>query len=109
MIINIKNKYNLYNNDIIKKDNNKIIIHPELAIYFFELLNPINSLKFQNFILTSQLKNANNEIIKKDKLIDVKNQEIDKLYKGFVKKQTSTSYPNENVIYLLTTEFYKKK
>ncbi len=109
MIINIKNKYNLYNNDIIKKDNNKIIIHPELAIYFFELLNPINSLKFQNFILTSQLKNANNEIIKKDKLIDVKNQEIDKLYKGFVKKQTSTSYPNENVIYLLTTEFHKKK
>ena len=96
IITNIKEE-----NLIIKTTDNIILIHPFIASHLFYWLNPILSLKFNNWIF-------NRNIEEKDKEIKEKDEKIKLLINGFVKKQVRTSYSDNNVIYLITTEFHKQ-
>jgi hypothetical protein len=107
---------NIYNVELVqinkggnKKNNQNTWIHPDLAIQLAQWLSPKFALLVSRWIRTLviegnvQLKNSyENELVLKDKKIKI-------LEDVYLKKHKRTTFNDENVIYILTTEDNKKK
>ena len=97
----------------IKKNNQDLWIHPDLAIQLAQWISPKFALQVSKWIRTlftngnasidiKLLEDKNNKIILKD-------QKIQLLQDICLKKQKRQDYPDKNVIYILSTEDNKKK
>jgi hypothetical protein len=84
--------------------NNSTWIHPDLAIQLSQWINPIFTIQISRWIREFLTKNN----IKLKNELRLKDARIKNLEKYFKVKQKRTEYPDENVIYILTTKEHKK-
>jgi hypothetical protein len=93
----------------INKENNDFWIHPDLAFQIAMWISPIFALNVSDWI--RQISNKVNYNIIKDKDLEIKtkNEKIQLLQDICVKKQKRLNYPDNNVIYIVTTEYNKNK
>jgi hypothetical protein len=96
-------------------DHSGTWIHPDLAIQLAQWISPIFALQVSKWIRTlltdgkvELLQNKDNEIKMKDNEIKMREHENKLLKDMYLKKQTRIKYPQNNVIYMLTTEDHKK-
>ena len=98
----------------IKKNNQDSWIHPDLAIQLAQWISPKVALQVSKWIRTL-FTNGNVSIDVKtledqySKEIELKDQKIQLLQDIYMKKQKRRDYPENNVIYILSTEDNKKK
>jgi len=78
-------------------------IHPDLAIQLAQWISPIFSMHVTKWIRKLFINEYHHKEIKS------KNHKIQLLQDSFIKKQKRITYPEKNVIYMLTTEDNKKK
>jgi hypothetical protein len=94
----------------IKKDNNDLWIHPDLAIQLAQWISPFFGLQVSKWIRTIFTNNIPVDVKileEQEKEIQLKNKRIQILEDTFVKKQKRKNYP-DNVIYIVTTPENKK-
>jgi KilA-N domain/C2H2-type zinc finger len=95
--------------DIKKGGNNKFEqgtwIHPDLAIQLAQWISPTFALQVSKWIRTL-FATGHVEI---NKLLQEKEQRIKLLENTYLKKHQRTDYPEQNVIYMLTTEDHKQR
>ena len=97
----------------IKKDNNQEIwIHPDLAIRLAQWISPKFGFQISKWIRTlfSNDTEVNIKMLKEqEKELKLKDKQIQLLKDQYIKKQQRKDYPENNVIYIVTTEDNKKK
>jgi len=98
--------------DIKQENNNELEqetwIHPDLAIQLAQWISPQFALQVTKWIRTLYISNIR-RLEEKNKEIKIKDNKIKLLEDLCIKKQQRKEYPEENVIYILTTEDNKKK
>ncbi len=98
--------------DIKQENNNELEqvtwIHPDLAIQLAQWISPQFALQVTKYIRTLYISNIQ-QLEEKNKEIKIKDNKIKLLEDLCIKKQQRKEYPEENVIYILTTEDNKKK
>ena len=87
------------------KNNQETWIHPNLAIQLAQWISPTFALQVSKWIL--QL--FSNGQVSIDKIIQEKDQRIKLLEDTYLKKHKRMDYDGSNVIYMLTTNYYKNK
>jgi hypothetical protein len=97
----------------IKKSNNNLFqqdtwIHPDLAIQLAQWISPKIALQVSKWI-RSLFINENVSLDKKNNEIKMKDSIIQLLKDTYIQKQQRINYPENNVIYILTTEDNKNK
>jgi hypothetical protein len=93
----------------IKKENNYLWIHPDLALQLAQWISPKIALKISKWIRTLFTNSPiDNKLLEdKENEIQLKNKRIQLLEDTFLKKHKRKNYP-ENVIYIVTTAENKK-
>ena len=80
-------------------------IHPDLAIQLAQWISPSFALQVSKWIRTL----LNNGHVSIDKIIQEKDKRIKLLEDTYLKKHKRMDYDGSNVIYMLTTNYYKNK
>ena len=99
--------------DIKKGNTNKYSqgtwIHPDLAIQLAQWISPKFALQVSKWIRSLFITGSISLMESHQNEIKLKDEKIQLLQDSFIKKQRRINYPENNVIYMVTTEDSKKK
>lgn len=105
------NEYKLTVSELIEINEEITWFHPQLAIHLVQWISPNYLLRFSEWIINLlSIGKTEIKIIKDlEKELKIKEQEIKCLKDLCIKKQQRVIIPENNVLYILTTEENKKK